>query len=227
MRPPAPKSIPSLEKRLSAYALTATAAGFGMTLTAVNAEARVVYTPADKVLTSGSFTLPAGNTPGWTFLNGFHSQSLSFDNLSVRPLNGAAVSFANGYAQALPAGASIGPNGVFETKVARMERVTFLSDSSLTQAYGPCANVSNRYVGLRFLVGGKMHYGWARFSVVNSGSLTSGVHIKATFTGYAIETVPERPIQAGATSDPEATNSRSLGCLALGCAGIVSKQAAK
>ncbi len=213
---------PSLEKRLTAYTLTAVAAGLGVAFATPGAEAKVIYIPANKILTSGTFALPAGggSRSGWTFFDGFHNNSFSFDNLSVRPMNGAAVSVANGYAPALGSGASIGPNKIFQSTPTRMEKVTFLSDSSLTQAYGPWANVSNRYLGLRILINGETHYGWARFSVANSGSLTSGVHIKATFTGYAYETIANRPIQAGATTGPvEAANSGSLGCLAMGCAG--------
>jgi hypothetical protein len=213
--------VPSLEKRLNAYAVTAAAAGIGMGLTARSAEAKVVYIPANKVLTSGTFTLPVDRIPSWTFFDGFHSHSLSFDTLSVRPLNGAGVSVANGYARALSAGGSIGPNGVFQSQPVRMERAMWLSDSSMTLAYGPWANVTNRYVGLRFVVNGKAHYGWARFTVANSGSLTQGVSIKATFTGYALETAADRPIPAGKMSGPEESGtSGSLGCLAIGCTGL-------
>ena len=216
------KLTTSLEKRLNAYALTAAAVGLGAAFTTPDAAAKVVYVPATKVLTSGSFTLPVEGSggEGWTFFDGYHIHSLTFDTLSVRPLNGAAVVVGKGYAEALAAGASIGPDAAFQSSPIRMEKVEYLSDSSLTMAYGPWANVSNRYLGLRFVLNGETHYGWARFTVANSGSLTGGLHIKATFTGYAVESVADRPIQAGTTSGPEEeAESNSLGCLALGCAG--------
>jgi hypothetical protein len=222
--PRSAKPLPALEGRLKAYALAA--AGIG--LATPSAAAKILYTPADKVLTSGTFTLPLENQGRFTFFDGFKSQSLSGRNLSVRPLAGGAVMVNGAYAQALGTGASIGPNGAFRSQAARMEFVEFLSDSSRTQAYGPWANVSNRYVGLKFVIDGQTHYGWARLSVSNFGSITQGVKIKATLTGYAVETIANRAIPAGKTSGPESQGLAeapvSLGCLALGCAGIALRQ---
>ncbi len=217
------KPLPLLEGRLNAYALAA--AGIGLGLAAPSAAAKILYTPADKVLTSGTFTLPLENEGRFTFFNGFKSHSFSGKNLSVRPLAGGAVMVGNGYAQALGSGASIGPNGAFQSQPARMEFVVFLSDSSRAQGYGPWNDVSNRYVGLKFVIDGQTHYGWARFSVANSGNIEHGVQIKATFTGYAVETIANRPIQAGATSGPKTQElggtAGGLGYLAAGC-GVTS-----
>lgn len=213
------KPIPSLEKRLSTYALTAAAAGVGIGIAGPSAEAKIIYTPADKVLTSGSFNIALNHIPMWTITDGFHSSI--YDILSVKPLHGGGVVFAKGYAQALSSGVSIGPNEAFQTGPARMERAVFLSDSSFARGYGPWTHATNRYLGLRYVVNGQTHYGWARFTVKTTGNLTNGVKITATFTGYAIETVANTPIQAGATSGPEsATNLGTLGCLAMGCIGL-------
>jgi hypothetical protein len=51
-----------------------------------------------------------------------------------------------------------------------------------------------RYLGLQFVIGEQVHYGWARLSV----SLKAG-EIAATLTGYAYETVPNKPIITGKT----------------------------
>jgi len=61
-----------------------------------------------------------------------------------------------------------------------------------TSTFGPWDNVANRYLGLKFKIHGKTHHGWARLSIqwVN-GSFT------ATLTGYAYETIPNKPIIAG------------------------------
>src|SRR5258708_16403846 len=126
--------------------------------------------------------------------------------------------FANGYAQALGSGASIGPSGVLQPAPTRMERAVFLSDSSFARGYGPWTHATNQYLGLRYVVNGQTHYGWARFTVRTSGSLTTGVKITASFTGYAIETVADQHIQAAKTAGPaRGGSSGSLGCLAVGC----------
>ena len=55
-------------------------------------------------------------------------------------------------------------------------------------------NVDNRYLGMKFTINGKVHYGWARLSVTN---LKDKFRITATLTGYAYETIPNKPIKAG------------------------------
>jgi hypothetical protein len=85
--------------------------------------------------------------------------------------------------------------------------------------YGPWANVSKRFLGLRFNFHQELHYGWARFSV-----RAEGLSIKAVLTGYAYETIPKKAIRAGqteeiadtATSDETSTDPSSLGALAQG-----------
>jgi hypothetical protein len=156
----------------------------------------------------------------WTISDGFRS-SIGYDILSVKPLHAGGVMFAKGYAQALGSGSSIGPNGAFQTEPARMERAVFLSDSSFARGYGPWTKATNKYLGLRYVVNGQTHYGWARFTVKTTGNLETGVKITATFTGYAIETVANQPIKAGAISGAEsAANLGTLGCLAMGCVGL-------
>jgi hypothetical protein len=59
---------------------------------------------------------------------------------------------------------------------------------------GPWLNVDDRYLGLKFFIKGHVHYGWARFNVTaGDGKITS------TLTGYAYETIPNKPIIAGKT----------------------------
>ena len=94
---------------------------------------------------------------------------------------------------------------------------------------GPWLNVDCRYLGLKFFIKGHVHYGWARFNVTaGDGKIT------ATLTGYAYETIPNKPIIAGKTKGPgdasveesSAAPSRptsqpaTLGLLALGSHGL-------
>jgi hypothetical protein len=97
-------------------------------------------------------------------------------------------------------------------------------------SWGRWRNVTNRYIGARFQVNGQFHYGWARLNVrvVSKNSC----EIVATLTGYAYETVPNRPIIAGKTQSADAkrpahaslkTNTpepATLGVLALGSPGL-------
>jgi hypothetical protein len=82
---------------------------------------------------------------------------------------------------------------------------------------GPWLNTTNRYLGLKFVINGQTHFGWARLSISD---------LAGHLTGYAYETVPNTPIIEGATSDIAALEepapldsvspSPSLGILARG-----------
>jgi hypothetical protein len=52
----------------------------------------------------------------------------------------------------------------------------------------------DHYLGLRFMINGETHYGWARMTI------TKGI-LHAVLTGYAYETIPNKPLNAGQTSD--------------------------
>lgn len=90
------------------------------------------------------------------------------------------------------------------------------------------------YLGLKFTVGGEVHYGWARIKV-SAHDLT----ITATLTGFAYETVPGRGIITGAThgsldADAEASarpapaaEPVSLGRLAQGATGVPAWRASQ
>jgi hypothetical protein len=75
------------------------------------------------------------------------------------------------------------------------------------------------YLGLRFQVHGKTHYGWARLRVVSN---FPDERLDATLLGYAYETVPNKAIIAGKTRGadtitlPMETKAGTLGYLALG-----------
>jgi len=59
--------------------------------------------------------------------------------------------------------------------------------------------VNNRYLGVKFEIKGQTHFGWARLNVQVQLPLT----ITATLTGYAYETIPNKPIMAGKTKGPD------------------------
>jgi hypothetical protein len=65
---------------------------------------------------------------------------------------------------------------------------------------GQWKDVKNRYLGVRFKIKGRTHYGWARLNVAIA-NVEGGT---ATLTGYAYETIPDKPIVAGVTQGPDA-----------------------
>jgi hypothetical protein len=126
-------------------------------------------------------------------------------------------------ASALPAGARIGPERGFPVSHPFMaeelfQRVGPTSQYSDLGAWvGTGKGVSNRYLGFRFIVQGKAHYGWARLSVTLSHHREYD-DVVATLTGYAYETVPNKEIIAGRTTGPDVITVEpgTLGQLALG-----------
>jgi hypothetical protein len=91
---------------------------------------------------------------------------------------------------------------------------------------GRWVNVRSRYLGLKFRIKGKVHYGWARLNVTVGNS-----RITSTLTGYAFETIPNKPIVTGATKGPDdieptaslnppASEPATLGALAMGAPGL-------
>jgi hypothetical protein len=60
---------------------------------------------------------------------------------------------------------------------------------SQSTVFGPFANKTERYLGLKFNLHGKFRYGWARFSRVKASACNGGPAISATLTGYAYETI--------------------------------------
>jgi len=209
----------SLDRRLSAYALAAGAAGVSLAAVSVPAEARIVYTPAHQTL-SNRIPFPLDlNHDGITDFSLFYSSYSHFFGVSVTIKGKNQVAgYCQGplgycWASAIPARVRVGQNqrlGPFSLMLAGRYF------SSRTSG-GPWKNVHNRYLGLKFFIKGKVHYGWARLTVaVHSPLLT------VTLTGYAYETIPNKPIITGKTKGPYVITLEpaTLGRLAQGASGI-------
>jgi hypothetical protein len=201
-----------LNRNLNAYIAAAGAAGVGALALTQAAEAKIVYTPANSVVTT-PVDFSVGLYPGY-----YHTQLLD-----VTPkVKGNAVNGAAGFF-----GVPVGPAAKFATNSyfghgVEMAKLFQYSHSSFTGAW---AGVTNRYLGFKFLIDGQVHYGWARMSVSN-------IH-DAVLTGYAYETIPNKTILEGHTSGPEAADNfapfdllapvpqpLSLGMLARGADGL-------
>jgi hypothetical protein len=221
---------PKLDNRLIAYMTAATAAGVAM-LGATPASAEIVFTPANvNIGAGGSYALDLNGDgiPDFTLhrcrcLGDGHTSFLFAEN----DVQGNGVrDTPRADAAAMPIGAFIGDPKAFTTTNSSygfgqiMARAFYYTQSIFS---GPWANATNKYLGLRFVIAGQIHYGWARLTVTNFNQ-----HGTAVLTGYAYETEPELPIRAGEKSDGSAVvfppfredGSRSLGELARGADAV-------
>jgi hypothetical protein len=184
---------PKLDKKLATYVAVAGAAGVAFLAAAPAAEAKVVYTPANTRLYNSSFALDLNNdgVSDLSLIASFQGFSFYQTMLHVSPAAGNAVIGVAGGAADLPWGARIGPTGAFDSATQLMASRQ-RCQSSYCYA-GPWVETQNRFLGIKFSINGQTHYGWARLSVGR---------LPATLTGYAYETIPNKPIIAGRTSVP-------------------------
>jgi len=209
----------SCQQQLSAYALAAAAAGVSVLALAPHSEAKILYTPIHRVIGNGnSYKLDfiGHGTTDLIIQNeynywGFHSQELAAKQAGSNQV-------AHNYfgAVAMSRGQQIGPKCAFSGGLEVMAELAGTGNSS--GIFGSWINVNNHYVGARFYIEGKVHYGWARLNVQVQLPLT----VTATLTGYAYETVPNKPIIAGKIKGPDVVTVEpaSLGRLAQGSAGL-------
>ncbi len=225
---PGPARLGSiLEKNLLAYAAAASAAGIGMLAFSQKAEAKIVYTPADQKLPFltplfidlnhdgvNDFALYFWFAEQWSSVRAYPANLANLESGIIGYKN-----FHGLHASALHAGDRIGPGRRFRHGNAFMAFFTQLSSYSF--ASGSWVNVTNRYLGFRFVVDGQAHYGWARVSIQGENGV---------LTGYAYETTPNKSIPAGKERGPGknetagaagAEQPATLGKLARGAAAPI------
>jgi hypothetical protein len=227
----------SLRQQLNRYALAASATGVGALALTLPAEAKIIYTPTHRTIkTHEVFHLDLNHDRIDDFLisnRTFCTSDICGRTLRVLPAGRNQVVGAKGiggpfYAYALKRGVKIGPAHPFSGKL-------MAASGSEYGSVGQWFNVSDRYLGLKFVIKGKFHYGWARLSVIVGGG-----NITAALTGYAYETIPGKAIIAGRTKGPadewnqdefepgaaltapipDTQQPASLGMLALGAHGV-------
>jgi hypothetical protein len=203
-------------RQLYCYALAATATGVSTLALTRHADARIIYTKTDAVVFNTQGYPLDLNHDGITDFR-FLGYSTGTDCVNSVGLKIDQASSANkirqksGGAAALRAGVVVGPKGAFSGNLS-MGKVS--SACSGPVYHGLWENngkgVENRYLGLKFKIKGKNHFGWARLSFTYPSA--------ATMTGYAYETVPNKPIITGKTkgSDVIDVEPGSLGALAAG-----------
>ncbi len=224
-----------LEKFLRDYAAAATAAGVGLLALASSAEGKIVYTRAhEQIVPNHRFPLDLNHdkkidftlvdTTGAYFYTNWGVLTV-YPNRSANAIWGYQVG-GNGflrYASALPAGFKLGPKKGFIRGQKIMARSTFAGGRPRPQyssyCYGPWKGATNRYLGFQFKIKTETHYGWARLNVACNNDIVTG-----TLTGYAYETIPNKPIVTGKTKGADDVSEPSLGGLALGAAGQSSRR---
>jgi hypothetical protein len=209
-----------LERTLSRYVM---AAGASVVALAASANARIIYTPvfvdippntspyqldlnhdgiSDFTITNAFSPPPmnpmTGSTRYWTNysiqLQGNESQNAYLNR---------AVSTSRSWAAAMPADRKVGPDRQFI--VFPKNPMAFCGQACA----GPWLKQKNRFLGLRFSIHGKAHFGWARMSVLYSGK----GHFTVRLKDYAYETVANKVIRTGDNGTGD-----TLGRLALGAA---------
>jgi hypothetical protein len=187
----------SLHRQLEMYALAASAGGVALLALAPPSEAKIIYTKTHQVIgTNGIYPLDLNHDGTIDFLIKRHSSGTEiswFDSLGAKEAFGNAIEGGNNLVDALYKGALIGPHQRFISNTYRSGEGMFRGGCSVTNcgSTGQWKNVNRRYLGLKFQIDGKTHYGWARLNV-------SG--FTGTVTGYAYETVADKSIRAGQTS---------------------------
>jgi len=193
----------SLNQHLHLYALAASAAGVSMLALVQSAEAEIIYTPANVVIGVNQhydLDITGGGTVNFTIHNHGHATTSGFwASLFVAHPGGnqvAAHLARNGtsWAYALPSGAHINQKTEHfaERRVTMAYSNFFLTATFRGGSWISSVGTAARYLGLKFKIDGKDHYGWARLNVK-----TYYTQITATLTGFAYETIPNKPIRAG------------------------------
>jgi hypothetical protein len=226
---------------LNSYALAASAAGVGALALVQPAQAKIVYTPVHESAVGVHLDLNNDGTADFRFCfsnNTFHCSTSARrrpgygDALVVKPLNASnAIRGEGRFALALAAGKEVKRAQQYFPKNDYTMASTYCSGTCYYQ--GHWLNASGRYLGLKFVIKGQIHYGWARLTVHWRTQ-------KAILTGYAYETIAGKGILAGKTKEvadnptskdfvpnasqinpiPDTSQPGSLATLAMGAPGL-------
>jgi hypothetical protein len=210
MRRPEPKNIKSrtkravtrldwlLEKRLLSYVAAASAAGVGTLCCTPQAQAKVVFTDT---------WIPMGPGPMVTQLDLNNDGIADFQisnaygcskystcvTMKVRPQNASnAVWGTNRSASVLGSGVKLGSRGKFQRGHEFMARELVFESAARYRSSGQWKQTTRGFLGLKFIIQGQVHFGWARLSV---SATTRGMY--GAISGYAYETEPNTPITTG------------------------------
>jgi len=202
----------SVHQRLNVYALAASAAGV-LALTP-SAEAKIVYTPAHRRLSlNKNFFLDLNHDGIDDFKFNFAARKTSsqmfddhLDINGVKPSDSvvwfhSTIHEGGSCALALPKGRTVGSRQAFKRGPLIMLNTYANTSNRTTYCTSQHVKKGQAYLGLKFSINGKIHYGWARLA-----NVFGGPNPGAELTGYAYETMPDKPIITGKTKGPDGPN---------------------
>ncbi|MGA7755500.1 MAG: hypothetical protein WCB05_21905 [Candidatus Sulfotelmatobacter sp.] len=224
----------SIDSRLKVYGMAAAAASVGLLALAEPAQSEVVITNKNIPIPrcDGLHSCPVKvdlNHDGiadFSFTLGYYGYGQNINaQIGVEALTGGGV-IGGGFessASALVRGAKIGSSGKFLSFSVKLERSSYATvfRSATHHLFGDWGgNHPNRFLGVKFLIHGKTHYGWIRVTVTTS----TKAPMSAEITEYGYETVANKSCDAGlpgasaAPSDDARDRDAgpALGMLALG-----------
>jgi hypothetical protein len=229
----------SLEKNLLAYAAAASAT---LLPAAIPAEAEIVYTPSNAKIVTAKLnagptftTLDLNNdgTPDFSFMMSNTAKFSSYGYstrarfvlkvIPQQPGNQAVLGKQSMAASAVSAGVTIGPKQKFGAGDLYMQKNSFNGLSF--KSSGTWQTVEFAYVGLKIVIDGQVHYGWARIKFPYPG-----VASYPSIYGYAYESTPNLALVTGRTNGseqalaPEAAPA-TLGSLAAGASSMTAWRA--
>lgn len=201
-----------LEQQLHFYAVAASAAGVALLACVAPADARIICGQPGLLL-QGNETFPVNPAKQqyapfnlaqtWTYRKSCDATTCwtSLWNRAFFTPNTAganAMLASNSFPAALSPGAEIGPSGRFGKGKSYGLLFTYGNIGSGTANHhkGNFDFGTNGYVGYKFSIAGKDHFGWARLDAELSQKKTT---TKLQTFGY--ETVPGRGLRAGACDD--------------------------
>lgn len=216
------KQIPSPVKEHK-VSRTALLAGAALALP-IAANADIVFDPTVQTITSSTT-----DSTGFLTVNGINeflfTASVGTFTDSVGPVaSGAAyVGTPTNVPTALTAGTQIGPASIFQTGTGVLQT----TGPVFQKGPWPADPNTVAYLGVEFLIGSDLHYGWVGLSACtpelfndcHGGKKDAGV-ATIQITGFAYENTVGAPIAAGAVPEPS-----QLPLLALGAAGVAALRA--
>jgi hypothetical protein len=175
-----------LDKRLLAYMASAGAAGVGVLAMAKPANAKVVYTAANRsILSDSRLDLNNDGIPDYAF----HGPFAFCGTCSYLDVLAIKFNKMMSNAQPLASGVSVGPDNKFRGDQGEM--IFWCTCSGNPATDGPWLGIQNGYMGYEFNIKGRHILAGRVFRLQTKGAIT--------LTGYAYETISLKPIVTGDT----------------------------